>query len=683
MCGIAGIASRGAAPIDPWALKPMADMLAHRGPDDAGFAMLQPDRNGSGGFWAEFTDPGFRHSNEHLPVLGDDYSKQILGAEPFSVGLAHRRLSILDLSFRGHQPMNGRDRRYWIVHNGEVYNFQELRAELEKDGAPFQTTTDTEVILRLWEREGPGCINRFDGMFAFAIYDRIENELFIVRDRFGVKPVYFAVTADHLAFASEAKALFASGMVPAAIRPEGLIEYCTFQNTLGSRTIWEQVELLPAGHFLRFKPGTSTDPDIKRYFDGFPDSAENGTTIDAESPRVATAFQDAVTRQLVSDVPVGSYLSGGMDSGSIVAAAGRSIPRLHTFTGGFDLTNVNGIEQGFDERALAEQLSYLLQTEHYAVVLHAGDMPAAMEQITWHMDDPRVGMCHQNWYVAKLSSKFVKVCLAGTGGDELFAGYPWRYRPGLTAPDEATYEDALFHAWHRLLPHDELANLFTGDMLPMLESGRESFDTVMAGCRKGDTGATPEQQVLNRIRRTLEFEFRTFLNGLLVTDDHISMAHSLETRVPFLDNALADLSWSLPASVKIDPSELTQQEHGHIESSGGKKVLRQAMESLLPHEFVTQRKQGFSPPDANWYRGPSMDYIKSILLDKQTIDRPWFDQDFVSSCLDQHFEGERNHRLLIWSLLSVEWIQRHFADQCTSRQTSAVIEVAGMPEPTS
>jgi asparagine synthase (glutamine-hydrolysing) len=375
---------------------------------------------------------------------------------------------------------------------------------------------------------------------------------------------------------------------------------------------------------------------------------------------VAESFGNAVRRQLISDVEVGSYLSGGMDSGSIVAVAGRSIARLLTFTGGFDLTNVDGIEQGFDERKLAEKLSYLLQTEHYDMVLHAGDMPAAMERISWHMDDPRVGMCHQNWYVAKLASRFVKVCLAGAGGDELFAGYPWRYRQGLGAAELSECDDGYFRYWHRFLAPETLPQLFSPGILPDTGTPREAFDGVLANApvMRDDLSMTE-----NLLQRMLYFEFKTFLQGFLITEDHISMAHSLETRVPFLDNDLVDLAWRIPPTLKINTDQLVQASPDeHIESTEGKQILRRAMEAYLPVEFTQQHKQGFSPPDANWYRGPSMDYIKEILLDSRTTGRPWFDQEVVGERLEEHFQGRSNNRLLIWSLLSFELLQRHFVD---------------------
>ncbi len=571
--------------------------------------------------------------------------------------------------------MIGHDARRAIVHNGEVYNFRELRAELESRGHSFTTRTDTEVLLALWAERGPEMLGCLDGMFAFAVYDRQAGTLTLARDRFGVKPLYYARLDGALVFASEPKAIFASGLLEPAFDPEALVEYFTFQNLYGRRTLWREVEILGPGETLTVRPGTDREPVLGRFHSGFPEMDPALTDADRVVEELAGLFERAVQRQLVSDVPVGSYLSGGMDSGSIVAVAGRSIPRLHSFTGGFDLTNVNGIEQGFDERRLAEQLSYLLQTEHYDVVLHAGDMPAAMEQLTWHMDDPRVGMCHQNWYVAKLASKFVKVCLAGTGGDELFAGYPWRYRLAAGGGDVDRFDRDYYRYWHRLLGPEDLPRLFAPELRGHCGASWESFRAVLGSAPAWNDGAAPLD---NLLQRALHFEFATFLHGLLVTDDHISMAHSLETRVPFLDVALADFAWRIPPSMKLRIGGLAEGPAGHLETADGKHILRRAMESYLPAEFVYQRKQGFSPPDENWYRGPSMDYIKTVLWDPRTRQRPWFDQDYVDRLLNEHFEGRCNHRLVIWSLLSIEWIQRHYLDAARTplREAGATVTAA-------
>ena len=660
MCGVAGIVSVSQRPVQPEAIKRMCDIIAHRGPDDAGYVFFRngPNRDGEGGYWCEFGDPEFRHVSEHLPVFGGGYYQDELAANNFSVALGHRRLSIIDLTHNGHQPMASSDRRYWIAFNGEIYNFAELRDQLSANNHTFRTRSDTEVILHLWQEHGADALAMLDGMFALAIYDRVDNLLTLARDRFGVKPLYYAFSQGSLVFASETKAILASGLVEPEIHPPALVEYLTFQNVFGSATLFQHIHLLQPGELLTFRPGSGHIPEPRRFHAGFP-QVDTSITDEADAAEmVSETFASAVKRQLVGDVEIGSYLSGGMDSGSIVAVAGRSIPRLLTFTAGFDLTNVSGLEQGYDERRLAERLSHLLQTEHYDVVLHSGDMPAAMEQLTWHMDDPRVGMCYQNWYVAKLASRFVKVCLAGGGGDELFAGYPWRYREGMKAASFEEFDDAYYAFWHRFFPPEELPQMFSPELRPYCAATRESVANVMADAPEHQADLSTME---NMVQRALYFEFKTFLHGLLVLEDRISMAHSLESRVPFLDNALADLAWRLPPAMKLQTHSLKASgAQGHLETTDGKRILRRAMESFLPAEFTKQKKQGFSSPDENWYRGPSMDYINEILLDRQTVQRPWFNHDFIKARLDEHFQGRRNHRLLIWSLLSIEWMQRHY-----------------------
>jgi asparagine synthase (glutamine-hydrolysing) len=556
--------------------------------------------------------------------------------------------------------MSSSDRRYWVVFNGEIYNYPEIKQELKERGHVFRTRSDTEVLLHLWEEHNIESLDMLNGMFAFAIYDRHDNRLLLVRDRFGVKPLYYAYSQGFLVFASEIKAILSSELINAEINPETLVEYFTFQNIYCRHTLFKNIQLLQPGEYLEVIPGREKQSEPERYHGAFPVADISSGPPDVVKDMIAQAFAKAVKRQLISDVEVGSYLSGGMDSGSIVSVAGRSIPRLMTFTAGFDLTNVDGIEQSYDEREIAERLSHLLQTEHYAVVLHAGDMPAAMEKITWHIDDPRVGMCHQNWYVAKLASRFVKVCLAGAGGDELFAGYPWRYRHAVGSKSFDEFDQAYYRYWHRLLSPDEIRSLFIPEIQLYYDSTWQSFQQIMES-------APPWQQDLspfdNLLQRALFFEFRTFLHGFLIIEDHMSMAHSLETRVPFLDNDLVDLAWSLRPTLKLGANGSGEDINNHyFQSAEGKLILRNAMQDYLPIEFLHQHKQGFSPPDENWYRGPSMAYIKNILYDKRAVSRSYFDQQFVQAKLEEHFQGHRNHRLLIWSLLSFEWLNRHYLD---------------------
>jgi asparagine synthase (glutamine-hydrolysing) len=472
-------------------------------------------------------------------------------------------------------------------------------------------------------------------MFCFATWDRAKRQLFIARDRMGIKPLYYAVHDGRLLFASEIKALLAAGL-PRRVSLEALNEYFTFQNVLSDLTLFEGVRLLPPGHTLTAdREGLRTESFWDLSFE--PDE----TVSEGEwTEQIRSTFSEVVTRQLVSDVPVGSYLSGGMDSGSIAAVASDHVPRLMTFTGGFDVSSVSGLELGFDERADAEAVARSFRTEHYQMIMHSGDMAWALPELVWHLEDLRVGMSYQNYYIARLASKFVKVSLAGTGGDELFAGYPWRYDVIQGVDDPQAFDRSYFEYWTRLIPEDEKQSFFVPEIWNETRdhSPFDVYRSVLAPAAH-----------LDPVAKALYFEAKTFLHGLLVVEDKVSMAHSLEVRVPFLDNDLIALAQRIPS-------------HAKNADGAGKRLLREAMRTLLPEELVEKPKQGFSPPDQSWYQGPTMDYIREVLLDTRSLNRGYFQPEYVRRVLAEHLEGRVNHRLLIWSLLSFEWWNRLFMD---------------------
>jgi asparagine synthase (glutamine-hydrolysing) len=593
MCGIAGIVDLRGRPVGDDELTRVVECIRHRGPDDRGV-------------WS-----------------GD------------GAGLTNARLAILDLSSAGHQPMLSDDGNQVLVYNGELYNFREIAADLEGRGHQFRSRSDTEVVLRAYREWGPAAIERFNGMFAFAIWDRRERTLFAARDRFGIKPFYYAVVGERLLFGSEIKPLIAAGLQPRVCRP-ALNEYFTFQNILSDLTLFDGVHLLPPGHTLTARDGRVT---TRRYWD-LEFDPDDSPTESEWAERIRETFTAAVSRQLVSDVPIGGYLSGGMDSASIVAVAAREIPRMMTFTGGFDLSSVSGLELVFDERADAEAVSSTFTTEHYEMVMHAGAMGWVLPELVWHLEDLRLGMAYQNHYIARLASKFVKVCLAGAGGDELFAGYPWRYSLIEDARTPEQFDRAYYGYWSRLVPDAEKAEFFAPDVWEDIRdhSTFDAYRSVISGV----DGLEP-------LDRALYFEAKTFLHGLLIVEDRLSMAHSLEDRVPFLDNEMAEVARRIPAGLKHSDGE-------------GKRILRQAMRDLLPAEITVKKKQGFSPPDGSWYRGPTMDYIREVLLDKRSLERGHFAPDYIVRVLEEHLHGKVNHRLLIWSLLCFEWWNRLFID---------------------
>ena len=618
MCGIAGILAREGQVVHEGVLRLMGEAIAHRGPDDHGTHIDGP------------------------------------------AGLASRRLAVIDITPAGHQPMATEDGRFTIVYNGELYNFRELGAELAARGNGLRSHSDTEVVLRAYREWGPACVERFNGMFALAIWDHDERTLFVARDRYGIKPLYWARAGDELLFGSEIKSFLQHPGFWAKVSPEHLLEYFTFQNLFTDGTLFEGVRMFPAGSFATLRPGT-TEIRPTRYWDwDFAEPEPGETLADAEyREELDRLFSQAVHRQLVSDVPVGSHLSGGMDSGSLTALAARELPYLATFTVGFDMTSAGGLEMGADERAKAEAMSYAFKTEHFESVLKAGDMERCMPSLVWHLEDLRVGQSYPNWYVSRLASKFVTVVLSGSGGDELFAGYPWRYYRAVVNDDFEHYVDKYYGFWHRLVPNRFMPSLFRPHVWERIE-GVRTADIFRDQFPGGDAPGSPEDYV----NHSLYLEAKTFLHGLLVVEDKLSMAHSLESRVPFLDNDLVDFALRVPVRLKLrdlnQVVELDENEPGSKterffqRTRDGKLILRQVMGRHVPETVTDQIKQGFSGPDASWFRGDSIDYVRDVLLDPGARLYEFFSPEGVRGLVEQHLDGRENRRLLLWSLLSFE-----------------------------
>jgi asparagine synthase (glutamine-hydrolysing) len=549
---------------------------------------------------------------------------------------------------------------FHLVYNGEIYNFRELRSLLQKSGHRFKSQTDAEVVLHAYEEWGAGCLDRFNGVFAFAIWNAKARHLFLARDHFGARPLYFYNDGRQFLFASEIKAILAHPAVKRAISYPALNEYFTFQNVFSDLTLFSGVRLLPAGCHLTLRVPGSAKETVERYWDyPFPDKPlDIPESVAAEE--VYRLFTQAVSRQLISDVPLGVYLSGGMDSGSIMAAAARELGRLRTFTCGFDLTSASGLELAFDERRKSEVLANLFKSEHYEVVLHAGDMEQVMPELIWHLEDLRVGQCYPNYYLAGLASKFVKVALCGAGGDEIFGGYPWRYSRCLNTSSREEYFRRYYAYWQRLVSDEDKPLLFNERTRSELD-GHSTFHEFR---RVFDGWTLPLDNDESRVNASFYFELKTFLHGLLVVEDRIGMAHSLEVRVPFLDNDLVAFALQLPVRYKVrgigelltvDENEPGKRQRLELRTNAGKAVLRQAMARLIPPDITEQMKQGFSAPDASWFRGESIDYINRLLRDPDARIYGFLNQRYVAKILDEHCSGSTNHRLLIWALLSFEW----------------------------
>lgn len=621
MCGVAGIVYLDKTPVSPVAVKRMTDVIAHRGPDGEGQ-------------WVEG-----------------------------HIGLGHRRLAIIDLSPAGHQPMVSADHRYVISFNGEIYNFMELRAELEAKGYWFRSRTDTEVLLYAYAEWGAGAIERLNGMFAFALWDRKEQKLFLARDRYGIKPLYYARQGKALFFASEQKAITANRDFKREVNAPALLEYFTFQNIFTDQTLLRDIKLLPAGHYAVLDMNRDNpDLEVRQYWDFHFSEPEMQASDNEYREELDRLFQQAVKRQLMTDVELGCYLSGGMDSGSITAIAAKEYPYIKTFTCGFDMNSASGIELSYDERVRAEFMSYKFKTEHYEMVLKAGDMERCMSKLAWHLEEPRVGQSYPNYYAAQLASKFVKVVLSGAGGDELFGGYPWRYYRAVVNDDFMDYTDKYYLFWQRLIPNSKLKEVFApvwSDVEHVWT--RDIFRDVFKN-HKNEL-KTPEDY----INHSLYFEAKTFLHGLLVVEDKLSMAHSLESRVPFLDNDLVDFAMRCPVRLKLnnlaDVVRMNENETGNKtgkyfeKTRDGKQILRDVMKKYIPDDIAQAEKQGFSAPDASWFKGESIEFVKERLLKSNARIYNILDRKPVQEMLDDHLSGRQNRRLLVWSLLNVEeWL---------------------------
>ena len=618
MCGICGVLNFDGSQVSSALLKKMTDAIAHRGPDGEGWYQSK------------------------------------------GLGFGHRRLAIVDLSPLGHQPMVTQNNRYALTYNGEIYNFREIRKELIAKGYSFRSQTDSEVVLHAWSEWGQACVLKFNGMFAFAIWDSLQEDLFLVRDRYGIKPLYYAIDGKSIVFGSEQRAILEHPTISATLDKRALLEYFTFQNIFTDRTFVEDIKILPAGTILSVNALTRKTTK-NQYWDyhfhepkGKIDSREYKEELDR-------LLRQAVSRQLLSDVEIGSYLSGGMDSGTITALAATELPYIKTFTCGFDLSSATGFELGFDERVKAEAMSALFKTEHYEIVLKSGDMERCLDTVVQAIEEPRVGQSYPNYYVARLASKFVKVVLSGAGGDELFGGYPWRYYIGSDSKNFEEYVDNYYTYWHRLVNNTQLKQLFApiwnevGDVWT-----RDIFRDVFSN--HANELATPQDYV----NHSLYFESKTFLHGLFVVEDKLSMANGLETRVPFMDNDLVDFAMLCPVDLKVknlfnrprlDENQIGDKKEAYFQqTSDGKSILREVMSDIIPASITHGKKKGFSSPDASWFKIESVEYLKQRIIWNNSGIYRYLDREFCSEMLLKHIDGIENKRLLIWSLLSFDAI---------------------------
>jgi asparagine synthase (glutamine-hydrolysing) len=596
----------------------MCDVIRHRGPDDEGI----------------FVAPG--------------------------IGLGMRRLSIIDLS-TGHQPIPNERRDIWVVFNGEIYNYRDLRRELESCGHVFATESDTETIVHAYEEWGPDAFRRLRGMFGIAIWDTRSRELLLARDRAGIKPLYYAETPEGLAFGSELKSLLVNGEIRRELSPEALDHYLSFLYTPPDQSIFRGIRKLPPGHYLRWCRDRVA---LVQYWQLDATEPFTGSEEDAAA-RLHGVLAEAVRLHLISDVPLGAFLSGGVDSSVVVGLMAEATPRVTTFSIGFD-------EPEYDELPCARAVARHFGTDHHEFVVRP-DAMTILDAVVEHFDEPFAdSSAIPTWYVSEIARRHVTVVLSGDGGDELFGGYD-RYLPHprvaafdrLRLPGKRTLAARVWP----VLPHgfrgknylrhvardddgryldsvsfyqpDEKQALLSHDLRIALQ-GREA--SSMAQARFSRFGNLPHHS------RMMRFDFETYLpEDVLTKVDRMSMAHSIESRVPLLDNEVIDFAATLPASFKI--------RHGRR-----KHILKRAAASMLPAEVLDRRKQGFGVPIGVWFRGNLRSLFHDILLSPRTRSRGYFNQRFVDRIIREHLSGIRDHTLRLWQLLVFELWHRQYLD---------------------
>jgi asparagine synthase (glutamine-hydrolysing) len=626
MCGIAGMfeteATMGSTQRRE-VIHRMCRVIEHRGPDDDGFHV----------------DGGL------------------------AIGM--RRLSIIDLA-TGRQPISNEDGSIWIVFNGEIYNFQELRDALISRGHTFQTRTDTEVIVHLYEDEGERCVKRLRGMFAFAIWDSRERKLFLARDRVGEKPLHYAMAGNTFLFGSEIKSLLQHPAMRREVNLEAISDYLSFGYVPDPATAFRGIHKLEPGHTLTFRDGRL---DLRRYWDFTYDGS-----VDEELPRdegyyierLRELISESVKMRLVSDVPLGAFLSGGIDSSTIVGMMSRQMDRpVSTFSIGFS-------ESSFDELHHARIAARHFQTDHHEFVV-TPDICRIVEEIVQGHDEPFGDVSSIPTYmVSKMAREHVKVVLSGDGGDELFAGYERylvdRNREGFERIPSFIRRNFMLKA-SRALPRSAYGKNFLRnvaldgdaryvDSLSCF-SDDAKMDLMSAGLRRvlefQDSSLAFKQLLTvptstDRIDRLLYLDSKTYLPGDILTKvDRMSMAHSIEARVPLLDHKLIEFVQTIPSSLKL-------------RGGASKHILKKAVRGLLPDEIIDRPKQGFGVPINKWLNHELRDMLEDTLSDSRTRQRGYFNQEAIKKVLNEHRRGRRDNSRHLWALLTLELWQRAYID---------------------
>jgi asparagine synthase (glutamine-hydrolysing) len=629
MCGIAGFADlTPAASRSPDAnrsrITTMCDVMRHRGPDDAGVHV----------------EPG--------------------------VALGMRRLSIIDLS-TGNQPIHNEDRTVWVVFNGEIYNYRELRRDLEARGHRFCTASDTETIVHGYEEWGERVFAQLRGMFGIALWDSRTKTLFIARDRVGIKPLYFGEAGGRLYFGSEAKCLLVNPEVDRRLDAAALDHYLAYQYTPPDGSIFRGIHKLRPGHYLKASGGVVT---TQRYWQ-LPVDRPHRVQGERETlEELRTILADAVRSHMISDVPLGAFLSGGIDSSLVVALMAQAADRpVKTFSIGFE-------EAEYDELPHARRVARHLGTDHHELVVRP-DALGILDRVVWHFDEPFAdSSAIPTWYVSEMARRHVTVVLSGDGGDELFGGYT-RYLPH---PRVESFDRlapgvgrALAAATWRALPHGARGKNFLRHVArdprgryidSMTFYHADERRALLSPALRAEIGhwnaeehfSAPFQRFggLPLEAQLMAFDFETYLpEDCLVKVDRMSMAHSIESRVPLLDHLVIEFAASLPASVRMPGGRL-------------KHLLKEVAFSLVPREMLDRPKQGFAVPVGRWFRGALRDAFGDILGAPLTRQRGYFNPAFVDRVVAEHLSGRRDHTTRLWMLLVFELWHRQYIDQAVA-----------------
>ena len=625
MCGIAGIVKLDPREVVEEArLKRMRDILRHRGPDGEGLWIEGP------------------------------------------VGLAHRRLSIVDVP-GGHQPMANEDDSIWITYNGEVYNHSALRPGLEASGHRYRNRSDTETVLHLYEEEGDRCVERLQGMFAFALWDRPRQRLLLARDRLGIKPLYYAFTDHELLFASEIKAILAVWGERPTLNPSAVPEFLATRFQAGDETFFRGVRKLPAGHVLSWS--RAGGPQRRRYWQLPSDTDDSSAGLTERAEDLRARLEAAVRSHLMSDVPLGLFLSGGLDSSAVASLMASMVSdRICTFAVGFDDTASN-------ELPYARLAARAIGAQHHEVVVSPDDFWGALPRLIWHEDEP---IAHPSsialHFVAKLAQPHAKVVLTGEGSDELFMGYSWyrvtawnerlggpyrRFVPGPLRNGIRRAVPHLPHSLHRYASRTFLA--LDPGLRALLHENFAVFPDSLRHALLKDHALAETVDPYREQRRCFEecpgstldrmshADLQTYLVELLMRQDQMSMSASIESRVPFLDHELVEHVVRMPDRFKV-------------RGWTTKAVLREALRPLVPREILQRRKLGFPVPFGRWARERFAADIRSTILGPRALQRGIFDRVLLERLVGEHETGAANHTDRLWLLLNLELWQRIFLD---------------------